>query len=245
MSSVPAAERGPRRFRPQLLPTLLTLLVLAVLIGLGTWQMQRLAWKEALTATIETRLGGPPAPLAELLAEPPAADFRRVRLTGHYLHDRAFAFGTFARGGEFGARLVTPLRMPAGAVLLVDRGWLPEALLPPERPAELLPAGEVTLTAVLRFRGDERALPFTPDNRPVERRWFWWDLPAMAAAVGDDLLPVVAVLDAPDGPGPLPRVEPVRFELANNHLGYAMTWYGLALGLLAVYVALSLQPREP
>jgi surfeit locus 1 family protein len=225
-------------------PTLAVGLAFCVLVALGTWQLHRLAWKQELIATVEAQLAAPPAPLATLLADPPAAEFRRVRLRGHYLHDRAFAFGAFAREGELGAHIVTPLATDLGLVL-VERGWLPEPLLPPATPADLLPEGEVELSGVARFRGGGQAHLFTPANRPAERRWFWWDLPAMAGTEGAELLPLVVTLDVPDTAASLPRVEPARPVFSNNHLGYAITWYGLALALLAVYVARSLESREP
>jgi surfeit locus 1 family protein len=239
-----AAAAGGRRFRPRPWPTLLTLAALAVLLALGTWQLCRLAWKEDLIARAEAGLKAPAAPLPPgPLDDPAALDFRRVAARGAYLHDAAFAFGLTARAGEAGARLVTPLALADGRTLLVDRGWLPSALLPPAVPDGLEPAGEVVVEGVARDRSGGGRGPFQPADDPAGRRWYAWDLPAMAAAVGRPLLPVVLVAQPGPGGGPLPHAEPVVVDYSRNHLGYALTWYGIAAGLVAVYLAFSLQKR--
>lgn len=230
-----SAEAGNRRFRPRFWPTLATLLGLAVLLGLGTWQLHRLAWKRDLIAAAEAGLAAPPIelPPGEDLA---AVDFRRVAVSGTYLHGAAFAFGLEASVGEPGARLITPFRLAEGRVILVDRGWLPEELLPPNVPAGLEPEGSQRLVGVARWRADPGRNWLTPADQPAERRWFAWDIPAIAAATDLPVLPLVVTLDRSEGPAGLPRASPVRADFRNNHLGYAVTWYGLAAGLVGVYL---------
>lgn len=237
MTSTPA-EAGIRRFRPRLWPTLATLLGLAVLLGLGTWQLHRLAWKRDLIAVAEAGLAAPPVelPPGEDLA---AVDFRRVAVLGTYLHGAAFAFGLEASGGEPGARLVTPFRLADGRVILVDRGWLPEDLLPPNVPGGLEPEGPQPLVGVARWRAEPGRNWLTPADQAAGRRWFAWDVPAIAAATGLPVLPLVVTLERSEGPAGLPRATPVRAEFRNDHLGYAVTWYGLAAGLVGVYLLFS------
>ena len=213
------------------------MLAAAVLLSLGTWQVRRLAWKTALIETIVTRTAGPVVSVEQALADPVASDFRHVSASGRYRHDLAFAMGTAAEHGEVGARLVTPLVLADGRMVLVERGWLPERLLPPQTPDALAPPGEVALDGVARWHGADAAGPFTPENRPAQRRWYWYDLPGLGAVLGQEVAPLVLVLGRPDGTAGLPSPLPVRADLPNNHLGYAITWYGLAMALLAVYVA--------
>lgn len=232
-----SAADGRRRFRPGAVLTLVTLAAVIVLLSLGTWQARRLAWKTALIETIVTRTAEPAVPVEQALADPAANDFRHVSARGHYRHDLAFAMGMAAQRGEVGARLVTPLVLAGGQVVLVERGWLPERLLPAATPGSVEPAGEVVLDGVARWHGADAAGLFTPDNRPGQRRWYWYDLPGLRAVLDQDIAPLVLVLGRPDGPGDLPVPLPVRADLPNNHLGYAITWYGLAMALVAVYVA--------
>lgn len=238
------ASHPRRRFRPRFWPTLITLLGLLVLLSLGTWQLQRLAWKTDLIARAEARLAEPPLPLLAQVANPAALDFRRIAVRGTYLHDAAFAFGLQASGNEPGGRLITPLHLEDGRVLLVDRGWLPEALLPPDVPDGLQPSGTVKLDGIARFRGDVERTWLTPADQPDERRWFTWDMPALQDALGLPLMPVVLSLERSEGSAGLPKAGPVRIDFRNNHLGYALTWYGLAASLLAVYLIFSFTPHR-
>jgi surfeit locus 1 family protein len=232
-----------RRFHLQLWPTIVTIVGLMVLASLGTWQMRRLAWKEDLIAQIETRITAPPVELAQG-ADLAALNYRHVTARGTYLHDAAFAFGVEASGNEPGARLATPFRLEDGRVILVGRGWLPESLLPPNVPNGLEPEGIITVTGIGRSRVDAQSNAMTPANQPERRRWFSWDVPAMARATGLPLEPFEIVLERSEGPAGLPKANAFRPGIANNHLGYAITWYGLAAGLLAVYLVFSFQRRD-
>lgn len=236
-------EGGGRRFRFRLWPTVTTIVGLAVLLSLGTWQVRRLAWKEGLIARIDRQIAAPAVEIGPG-ADLAALDFRHVTARGAYLHDAAFAFGVEASGNEPGARLATPFRLEDGRVVLVGRGWLPESLLPPHVPAGLEPQGPVTVTGLGRSRTDPQANWLTPANQPEKRRWFSWDIPAMAEATGLPLQPFEIVLEASEGPAGLPKAGPYRPEIPNNHLSYAITWYGLAAGLLAVYLVFSFGTRD-
>ncbi|MGE3290593.1 MAG: SURF1 family protein [Geminicoccaceae bacterium] len=235
MSSTPA-EAG-RAFRPRLWPTVATLAGLALLLSLGTWQLQRLEWKRGLIGHAQAQLAAAPLPLPETGLE--TLDFRRVSLKGTYLHDAAFAFGFTAEDGAPGSRLITPFRLDDGRVVLVDRGWLPTDLLPPHVPAGLQIPGTITLEGIGRWRGSWHRTWFTPDDSPAQRRWYGWDIPAMAEATGLPLEPLEVVLERSEGPAGLPQAEPVSVDLPNDHLGYAITWYSLALILVVIYVLFS------
>jgi surfeit locus 1 family protein len=241
----PSGGRRRRRYRFELWPAAFAVAGLALLLYLGTWQLQRLAWKQGLIAHAETRMLAPPEPLPAEPVDYPGLDFRRVVATGTYRHGDSFGFGLSAVGGRSGGRVVTPLTLGDGRTLLVDRGWVPGELLPPGLPDGLEPAGEVEVRGVARFRGGEVARgPFRPADDPAARRWYAWDVARMAEVVGAPLLPVVLTAEAAGaGSADLPRAEPVRVDLDNNHLGYAITWYGLAIVLAGTYLAFS--TRDP
>jgi surfeit locus 1 family protein len=236
---------GPgRRFRPRLWPTLAALAGCLVLVGLGSWQLERLHWKEALIAQRAARLAAPPEPLPASSADWPAWDFHKVSARGTFRHDLEQLFGTYAVDGALGHHLLTPLVGGDGPAVLVDRGWLPADKAHPAAHRQGQLEGTVEVSGIARYRADDTPGWFTPDNQPAERLWFGYDLEAMQAATGLELLPVVIEADATPNPGGLPIGGQTQIELPNNHLQYVITWYGLALALLAIYVAFSREPSQ-
>ena len=235
-----AAEAGALRFRPGLWPSLATLLGLIVLVGLGTWQVERLHWKEGLIAERAARLAAPATPLPAD-ADWPAWDFRKVELRGTFRHDLEQLFGASTHDGQLRYHVLTPLLREGGPAVLVDRGWVPTDRVHPAARREGQIEGPVTITGIARYRGADRPGWFTPANDPGQRMWFSYDLPALERALGLELLPVVVEADDRPNPGGLPVGGLTRIELPNNHLQYAITWYGLAAALLAVYVAFGLR----
>lgn len=202
----------------------------AILIGLGTWQVQRLQWKTALIAALAARLDADPVALPADLSDPARLAFLRVRVTGVFDHDAELRLLSRTRGGAAGLHLMTPLTMASGAVVLVDRGWVPAA----DDPAIARPAGDVTVDGAVRaFVAPGR---FTPANDPAGNAWFNPDRAAMAAAVGADDVAAVYIGAITSGET-LPAGDPPGVNLRNNHLGYALTWYGLAGAMVVVAVA--------
>jgi surfeit locus 1 family protein len=235
-----SADVGALQFRPRLWPSLAALAALIVLVSLGTWQVERLRWKEGLIAERTARLVAP----AELLpaeADWPAWEFRRVEVRGTLRHDLEQLFGASGHGGQVGHHVLTPLLRPDGSALLVDRGWVPADKAHPAARREGQVEGAVTITGIARYRGENTANWFTPANQPGQGMWFSYDLPALEQALGLALLPVVVEADDRPNPGGLPVGGLTHIELTNNHLQYAITWYGLALTLVAVYVSFSLR----
>lgn len=223
------------RFRPQLGPTLWFLFGFAVLAGLGVWQIQRLHEKEALIASIQTGMGAAPVPLAEVLGEGAARnEYRHVRVTGRFRHDAELYL--FARGpmGAVGVDIVTPLVQEDGQTVLVDRGFVPDALRDPKTREAGQAEGPVTLTGVLRL--SQKAGMFTPASNAATRLWFVKDVPGMAAALGVRAPPVLIEADATPNPGGWPLGGRTQTDIPNDHLQYAITWFGLALALFAIYL---------
>ncbi len=217
--------------------TLAMLPALSVLIGLGIWQWERRDWKNALVAHMEARMTAPPLVLPAQIGTPSSLDYRRVSVRGRFLHGRELHVTGRTHQGRAGIHVITPLVRADGAgVVLVNRGWVPLDRRASDRRADGQLTGEVTVEGIARLPGAQRA--FVPDNQPTDNLWFWFDLPAMARAVGvesDSLAPVVVDAVRPAPPSGLPVPGQTRVDLPQNHLGYALTWFGLALALVVVY----------
>ncbi|HEX6115191.1 MAG TPA: SURF1 family cytochrome oxidase biogenesis protein [Geminicoccaceae bacterium] len=216
------------------------LLVLVALVALGTWQLERLAWKRDLIAARQAQLGAPAAPMPATAEDWRAWDFRPALVQGEFRHDLEQLFGVAAIDGRVGHHVLTPMVRPDGGAVLVDRGWVPaDQAHPAARRAGQI-EGSVRIAGIARYRGDDRPGWFTPDNRPEQSLWYWYDLAALERALRLQLLPVVVEADATPNPGGLPIAGRTRTELSNNHLQYAITWYGLAAGLLVIWVSFGL-----
>ncbi len=205
--------------------------MLALLLGLGTWQVQRLHWKEAILARIAAAGRAPAIPLP-----PHPAPFTKVSVVGALDNARTAWLGAEVRdtrqGTALGAQLIVPLLRPDGAPpVLVDRGWVPtEPPLPYGKPT-----GPVSIDGFIRL--PERAGLFAPNNDPARRRFFTIDPSAMGRALGlAHVAPFVLVAMGPAGSDLYPVPAQHLPRPPNNHLEYALTWYGLALVLLIIFL---------
>jgi surfeit locus 1 family protein len=231
--------------RSLILPGLAALVALAILIGLGTWQLQRRAWKEDLIAQIAARAYGEPGaivPETDWAAWRADQDeFRKVRVTGTFLHQFEAPVYGLAPGERQGAPLqgyylITPLKLATGAIVMVNRGFVPTDLRDPARRPESLPSGEVTITGLVR--APEARNSFTPDDDPARNQWFARDPQAIAAAHNlERVAPFLIDADGSPNPGGWPRGGQTPLTLPNNHLQYAVTWFGIALTLVGVFAA--------
>ena len=217
--------------RPRLLPVLaVSSLGILILMALGVWQMQQLARKEARLAAIEARLAAPAVGLGDIL-EQPDVDYAMVRLTGVFDHARERRMiAVHDRGPAY--QIVTPLLTGDGILVLVARGAVPVDNTTAERPP-----GAVSITGqALRHDGGQGL--FDPDNDEAGNIWYWWDIPAMLSGAAP--LPAMraapfVVHRLPDAESSAyPRPQGLGVALRNNHLGYAITWFGLAAVLAAV-----------
>jgi len=212
--------------------TILTVLALGVLVFLGTWQVQRLAWKQDLIARIEAAQAAPPIPLDQALARPDP-EFTRVVVTCRGLDRARFVSLRTLVEGEAGMRLVS--LCSDQEPILVDRGFVAEAIS--ARPAQDGGTMPVVVRGILR-RG-EPSNAFTPP--PGEGLVYVRDLGLLADALGTqtarrDLMIVAETSSNPEWAALRPVALPEG--LSNNHLGYAITWFGLAAALIGVYLAL-------
>jgi surfeit locus 1 family protein len=224
--------------------------VLAVLLSLGTWQVERLHWKEGLLADIAERRAAAPVPLTEVEAiERQGGDieYRRVSVTGTFDHskERHF-FATF--GGQTGFYVYTPMTLADGRILFVNRGFVPYEL----KDIAKRKAGEVegvqTVIGFARTRLDGKPSALVPDNDLQKNIFYWKDLSAMTTTAGLDpskVLPFFVDVDASvTNPGGWPKGGVTQFDLPNSHLQYAVTWYGLAAALVAVVAGMLLRGRR-
>ncbi len=237
------------KFRPTFLPTVFTVPALIVLLGLGTWQVQRLYEKREQIAERTARTTA--APIALPAAGPPLSavaladlDYRHGAATGVFLHDREMYLAARTMEGSVGYQIVTPLQQADGSVVLVNRGWVPETRKDPAKRPEGQVGDTVTVDGAIRAPGVQHWLQ--PDNEPANNIWFWSDLPAMAAHAGivlDRLVPVFLEAGPAPNPGGIPVGGQTKVNLPNDHLQYAITWYALAAGLAVIYVLYHRQPR--
>ena len=225
------------RLRPLVIPALATLAAGALLVSLGVWQLHRLAWKEAIIAQIESRtkaLSVPIPPSADWSALKPADyEYRHVTLAGTFRNDaEAHVF----RGSETGPGylVMTPLDLAGGGTVLVNRGFVPDTLKDPATRRAGEPKGEVRVTGLMR-QPEPRNL-FTPADDTAKDQFFTRDPQVIAAARGlRDVAPFTIDADATPNPGGWPRGGATELAIPNNHFSYAMTWFGLALGLIGVF----------
>ena len=217
-----------------------TLAGVALLVGLGVWQLKRLAWKEGLIAAAESRAHTAPAPLPPPLAwpslKPADYEYRRVAARGVYDYShQEFVFGVIeephGRYGGVGHFVMTPLRLASGEAIVVNRGFVPEAM---RAEADKGPRGEVDVVGLMR--ASEPRNPFTPADDPAHRLFYTRDVEALAQAMQLGAHAPFA-LDAEAGLDPLPEGGETRLSFVNNHLSYAFTWFGLAAALLGVFCA--------
>ena len=228
------------------------LLLFAALIALGTWQLQRKAWKEDLIATLIERLAAPPSALPAPDAWPrldqAGDEYRRVKFIATFEHDKealvyaaASAFRPDVTG--HGYWIFTPARLADGGVVIVDRGFVPENHKTAASRAAGQIKGPVEIVGVLRW--PEARNWFSAADDPVHNLWFVRDPRTMAAAIGiGAVAPFYVEQEAPVPAGGLPQPGRLVVNLPNNHLQYVVTWYGLALVLAVVFAAWALKSRR-
>lgn len=223
--------------RRLLLPGLMTAAMLAATTSLGVWQVERLHWKTDLLREIDL---GEAAPAVPLPADP--QPFTKVRVAGRLRQDLQALYGVEVRsaaaGPVLGAYLLNPLERPGADPVIINRGWVPL-----DRPQ---PGGTVDAVIEGYVRAPELPVRFGAADDPAARRFYALNPAAIAASLG---LPraapftVVALGDTPPGTYPEPaRVLP---RPPNNHLSYAITWFGLAASLLVIFAIYARRALRP
>jgi surfeit locus 1 family protein len=242
--SAPATTKRiekPGSWRGLLIPALLAL---AVLVALGTWQIERKAWKEGLIAALTERLAAPavalPVPSTWSSLDQANDEYRRVKFTAIFDHGKEAL--VYAATSAFrpdvsgpGYWIFTPARLADSNFVIVNRGFVPESRKGEASRADGQIAGPVDIVGAIRW--PEARHWFSAADDPAHNLWFTRDPLAIAAANGvHRAAPFYVEQESPAPPGGLPQPGKLVVRLHNEHLQYALTWYSLALVLVVVFV---------
>ena len=227
---------GAPRFRPLFWPTVFTVPVVLLCLGLGLWQIERLFWKRELISQRQAAVAAAPIVAPRSLEKARNLEFHPIIDEGVFLHAKEIFLGATSEAGRNGYQVLTPLQESGGRIVFVNRGFIPAELKDPAKRSDGQIAGAVRVQGLLRLPPAEKPAWFLPDNRADLNYWFWVDLPAMAAADGlDRVAPFYIDADATPNPGGWPKGAVTRLALRNDHLQYAITWFSLAVALLVIY----------
>jgi cytochrome oxidase assembly protein ShyY1 len=252
-----SADAGRRGI---VVPALFSLVVFAILLGLGTWQVERKAWKENLIATLDGRLSDAP------IALPPASEwagmtaanseFTPVRITaaflpGRRLNDTQREARLYTGGSALrtdikapGYFVFAPARLPNGTTVVVNRGYVANPHPTASTPPVALPPGPVEAIGVIRW--PEPPGWFDTIHSVTDDLWFVRDPRGMAAQNGwGHVAPFYIDMEAPVPPSGVPKPGPIQVHLRNEHLQYAITWYGLAAVLVVMFAVWACRRRGP
>jgi surfeit locus 1 family protein len=197
-----------------------------------------MAWKHGLMHTIEARIDLPEVELPAALANPPDWEYRHVRVTGVFHHDKESYLPAQSTRGNYGYQVITPLERPDGSMVLVNRGWVPDEQRDPAARAAGQVAGETTVSGVVRLAWHQtwlahQALP-PPDLK--QKIFFEGDVDAIAKADGISVLPVFVEAGETPNPGGWPKGGQTVLKLSDPHLSYAIQWFGFAITAAVIFV---------
>ncbi len=210
--------------RRLLIPLLSTLVMLGILISLGTWQLHRLAWKTDLLGQIDRAEQLPAIPMPDQPTQ-----FQKVRLEGQFLSDTQGFYAAELRDGVLGAQLIVPVLRPGKPTVLVDLGWVPDNA---PRPIPIAP-GPVDGF----IRDAETAGPFSAKDNPATHRFYTLDPAAIGAGLGQsNVAPYVLFAIGPSVAGQYPSPATALPRPPNDHLQYALTWFGFAVTLVIIFL---------
>jgi surfeit locus 1 family protein len=239
---------GNRRFLFRPVLTICVLAGLAMLVSLGAWQLKRLDWKQGLIAKIEARAEAPPLALEEAIARADAGEdmeYAPVRVRGRVQPDlEARLFGSYeGAAGIYLFAVVEPQDLDP--LVYVNLGFVPQSVPNASAEAPLYQAlGNLEITGLFRYR-EELSPPaswFQSAEQSSDGLWFVRDPLRFAKAAQIEASPYYIDSFARDG-APWPKGGTTRLDFRNNHLDYALTWFGLAIVLFGVWLILSLPKR--
>jgi surfeit locus 1 family protein len=222
---------------------------LATLLSLGTWQVRRLAWKEALLAEMEARRNLEPVEIDAVLRKLAAGEgieYLPVRVRGQFDHHHEQHFFATHKGVS-GYYVYTPLKLEDGKSIFINRGFVPFDRKDTATRAEGQVDGPVAIEGYARAKLDKKPSRMVPENDLAKNIYYWKDLHAMWVRAGLSkpmVHPFFIDADAKPNPGGLPVGGVTLFDQPNSHLQYAITWYGLALALVVIVVVVFLKGRR-
>ncbi len=221
-------------------PSIFAIVALAILVSLGNWQMKRMSWKANLIELVNKRIDAPARSFEEVLKLSQNLDdirFQPVTVRGVFDHNNERHY-FLPYKGKVGWHIITPLKTANGQIVLIDRGFVPDELKEASRRPKGLIEGEQVIEGLVRL--SEKGNYFSPPNDVSANKWYVRNISELYASLGGDPkreLPFM--IDQKrlksSGEWPLPGVTKVEFS--DKHFGYALTWYGLALTLIGVFIA--------
>lgn len=222
--------------------TIATLIALAILIGLGDWQLQRLTWKQALLSEIAALQSAPSRPINAVLVPGAKIDFARVTVACPGLTSAPYLSLYAVVEGQAGVRLISACSLTASAYgsVLVDRGFIADNQIGRPTVAE---SNKISLVTGI-LRQPDKANFVTPP--PQSGQWYARDIAGMAKALrAPQPAPLFLFAETSTNPD-LAALRPIAVppEISNNHLEYALTWFGLAAALASVYVGMLIRRRR-
>ena len=222
-------------------PFILSLVGIVILVMLGNWQMRRKTWKAELIQLVQERIGSEPVgieTLSQRALEGKDIRYQPVKVTGsfEFAHER---FYFLPLKNQTGWHVFTPLALASGDIVFIDRGFVPEGFKQQSARRDGLPSGQVEIEGLARPFQDRQGM-FVPDNNSGDNQWYWRDGQALYDSLpGYQGQRFAFMIDAKKSAqyGKWPRAGVTRVKFQDKHLGYALTWYGLALTLVGVFGA--------
>ena len=236
----------------QLIPSLFFIIALAILVALGTWQMKRFSWKTNLVETINSSIDLPPQPLP-----PPQTwkqlgldqlNYRAVKASGRFNYkDEVHIFTLVSQGkatySGAGYWVIVPSALDGGGIVLVNRGFVPEKFKQQRTRLKSQTEGRQTITGFIKT--DQGANYFTPKTDFKNNIWYTRNIKAISEHLElENAAPFLIAQSGSASKDRLPQPRELNVNLENRHLGYAITWYGLALTLIGVFVVFSFKSRQ-
>ncbi len=194
-----------------------------VFIGLGTWQIIRLNWKNNLILEIENSLKNSPVELTQSNKE----NFLKIKTSGSIDFDKQIYLYNLNESGTPGFEVINPI-MIGGENFLINRGWIP---FEKKGTQEINVFDQKNIIGTLKLQGRKNI--FKPDNDLDENYWFSLNREDILKFTGKNFSKYIIYLD---GNYQLPRPKKITANISNNHQKYAITWFSLALSILLLYL---------
>jgi surfeit locus 1 family protein len=208
-------------------------------LALGNWQVQRLQWKNELIAERQARREAPPLAALPERFDPAQHEFRKLRVTGRFLHEKEIHLAALTPRGNHGFHIITPLQLNRGGTVFVNRGWVPRD----RKESSSRSAGQIESEAsVAGYIRVPQPLTWAQrlsniKNDFKKNVWLYLDLREMARFTGlTDAKPFVLEAGPEENRGGFPVGGVTRFEIPNDHLQYAITWYSMAIIGIVIYL---------
>ena len=221
-------------FKPSKWLTIFSIPSFIILLVLGTWQVYRLEWKNDLIANYNSNFEMPPVSIADLFDSELEFKYRRVFINGEFDHKNEINLIGKTYEGNAGYHIVTPFILENQKIIYINRGWVPKKYIDKSKREFSLIEGKTSLTGLIRM--PQRKGYFVPENEPENGFWF---------TIKPDEINNFLKINAEDGfyidelnfdeKLKIPMPANGKITIPNNHLQYAITWYGIAFGLLVVY----------